>query len=342
MPTRKIDIPLAVRMYFEEGKSEEQIAPVFGVYPASIGQALKAAGYTLRGQGEARTGVSAEWNLIRTPDLENQVRHLYLDEQRSPKYIAEAMGHSATWVNATLDRLGIPRRTRLEAFALRSHRALGGEFTKEQIELAMAEVEGNATECAKNLNIKYTSLIGICDRFGISRRASPGRMSDPLPSWINEAIELSKQHVLHSDIAAKYGVTYEKLSYLFRKVGHKGITGRPGVRDPFPRTIMGQKLRLKREFVKEGGWTCEVCGEPLHLIMAHIWERRDRGPMEKDNILILCGKHHDRFDKPQYGALTPQEFEKIKARVRFAEQKYKGRPCTDGSPWPGRLFYAGW
>lgn len=85
----------------------------------------------------------------------------------------------------------------------------------------------------------------------------------------------------------------------------------------------GSKNAVLRSLQEEGlELVCQICGEDRAFDMAHIVDDRHGGPMEADNILLLCPNHHRFFGS---GSLEPGEWAVIREKVETARRRYGGQ-----------------
>jgi len=280
-------------------------------------------GIAFRTQTEAQIGVSTTWN--KTIDLE-KVKVLFL-AGRAPGSIAQELGYSQGGVRNALLTLGL-RRSVEEAFELRTQRILGIVPTKEWAQEVMVKAGGNAFEAAKSVGIKYNTFIGTLDRLGVERNSPRGRNPSPPPSWVQEGIQLSLQGVIYRDLAEKYGVSYSKILYEMKRAGHSAPVGKQRVYDG-KKTLPTPKRRVLQELLDLGYRSCEMHGLCTEIDLAHIQPAINGGAMCSANILLLCPNCHRRFDQRK---LTSEEFERIKYRVRHAENT-SGFVLTEYAGW---------
>jgi transposase-like protein len=179
----------------------------------------------------------------------------------------------------------------------------------------------NAYSMAKHYGFNYQSLVTKLASFDIPR-LDPTERAEVISARrveipIAEAIQLSNEGVTYSDLAKKYGVTSGIVMRRMQEAGHEAPRSKMRRNAP-GRTLTPAKWKLLQTLKAERGG-CEVCGEVHVLDLAHIKPNRHGGNLEEDNTLLLCPNEHRLFDS---GKLSQDQFLKIKARVRKAEELF--------------------
>jgi hypothetical protein len=247
----------------------------------------------------------------------DQVRKMYLEENKSVPKIAEELGFSFAGIRQALLRHGVDLRTKKEAAFYRRQRAFGGTVpTEEWCRQALAAFSGNASECSAHYGFNYVTFVDLLKHYRIARLPPSRRRVTTCPFPVDEAADLSSSGVTYHELAARYGVQYSVILYWLKKSGHVAPKDKHKVWHEH-RSLSTPKRRIIQDLKDLGYLPCEICGPNSHFDLAHIQEKKQGGPMHNANILLLCPNHHRAFDK---GTLTKEEFERIKPRVRHAEQ----------------------
>ena len=305
-----------IKAAYQSGKSIREVAAAENIAYATVRDVLIHAAVPMRGHGDGRTGVSADWN--RTIDIE-AVKKMYVEEGKSTLEIAFKFGYSPAGIRQALVAAGVSMRSRKAAAEHRSQEAFGGlSPTREWCEQALAAFSGNASACAAHYNFNYQTFIDLLKRLGVERQRPGRRLNVPPPFDLEEAAKLSSQGVPYRVLAEKYGVTSARIHYWLAKTGHEAPRGKQ--KSVYgPRTIVPSKRGVLDELMQLGYYPCEICGPTKHHFdMAHIMEDRNGGPLAAVNILLLCPNHHRAFDQ---GTLPKEEFAHIASRVRAAEKE---------------------
>lgn len=242
------------------------------------------------------------------------VKRMY-GEGLSTYEIAKKLSGSAAGVASLLRREGVQLRSHAAAARPRTVESLGFDPTREWLEQAMAAFNGNAHACAKHYGFNYPTFYAALRRRGVEAKGPKGRFTREEPEWVKEAVRLSDVGTSYSEISEKLGILYAKLVYWMRRVGHT-VTRKTKPR----RTLIPSKWKVFRELKTAEGDSCRICPEVRTLDLCHIHGAKNGGPVVVTNCLLLCPTHHRLFDS---GSLTLAEFEKIRSKVRSAEQVHK-------------------
>jgi len=70
------------------------------------------------------------------------------------------------------------------------------------------------------------------------------------------------------------------------------------------------RKKLKKEFEEKGITSCEICGSTYILSFHHRHKRRDNDEHIFENVLLVCERHHDLFEKSR--ELTKTWFEVLR------------------------------
>lgn len=263
--------------------------------------------------------------LMTKPFLDHkQIIESYLSG-KSYESVAKEVGCSKAAIPSVLRQHGMVSRTGAKRGDVA--RMLGFTPSKEWL-LGLMEKSESAAEAARSVGINYHTFIDLLDKFGVDRepwRGGPGGATKRQEIPTEEAIKLSGDGWTYEQLAAKYGVSYFVISKRMLEAGYRAPKNRMRripANAPYARTPFTHKKLL----IEMGATCCHICGYERYFEFAHIVPRRDKGPTVVENGLPLCGNCHPRFDLhlkyPDQGYLTPEEFEKVRIKVKAAIKLY--------------------
>lgn len=305
-----IDAQEVVRLYIEEKLSTLKIAERLSCSTSYVKELLLRSGVEMRGQGGTRAG---QGYVPRKIDAE-KIRQSYLSGLSSLE-IAKQEGCSPFAVKHALHAMGVQMRGN---GGKRTEKTFGFVPTKEWLEQAMAAFNGVAVEVARHYGFNYYSVINYLDKFGIPRnrpgvglKGCPSPLRQDIP--IEEAIEFSNAGWDYQQLADRYGVSYGVIVRRMQQAGYTAPYRRP--KNPLFPGISFSKRKILQEL---NILVCEICSQ-VPVAFCHTKPRHLGGPVETTNCLVLCHNCHHQYD---HGQLTQEQFEKIKGKVRLAEQTY--------------------
>lgn len=244
----------------------------------------------------------------------NDLKKLYVDENLGMGEVAERFGVSRSTIRYQLILAGIPLHEKSTIDREVVKKLYEGGLSPGAVAKELGHSQAGVRMVIKELGLRIRDM-----KESHSYRTEAAFGFTPTAEILQKMMDDSNGNAILA--AESCGVKYSTFYGFLRKFGIE----RKGVRTASSQSAFSKSrsaLRIEREKILQSISirSCEVCREDRSFDMSHIKPNRDGGPMERDNILLLCPSHHDFFDR---GLLTKEEFEVVKSRVRFAENKYR-------------------
>jgi DNA-binding CsgD family transcriptional regulator len=243
-----------------------------------------------------------------------QLKKMYEDDGLKMEQIADRLGVSRSTVRYQLIQAGIPLTERALIDRDEVKKLYEGGLSPYQIAQETGHSQAGIRLVVKDLGLKTRNM-----HESHLHRTEEAFGFVPTKERIEKVMKENDYNA--ASAADALGVKYPTLYGYLRKFGiqSKGVRV-AGEASSFAKAKM--VLRAEKEALLQSIdiRACEICAESRVFEIAHIYANRHGGPIEKENILILCPTHHTLLDQ---GKLSKAEFTKVKAKVRVAEKKYK-------------------
>ena len=164
------------RLYWDEGKSAEEIGRIFGVRGSVVQEWMKKYGIPLRSRSESQKKRWEKRKVKEHPILKKNILYkLYWEQGKSVIEIGKELGVSEATVRKYMKRYGIPRRSRSEANTLRwkKQRKREGkviDLSKELLEKLYVQQRKSTVEIGKQLGISPSTVRDLLRKYNIPIR----------------------------------------------------------------------------------------------------------------------------------------------------------------------------